>query len=65
MTLIRQAEVLEKCSFSRSTLYRLIESEDFPRPIRLSKRSVAWLEHEINAWIQRRIELSRPGRSGE
>lgn len=65
MTLIRQAEVLQKCAVSRSTLYRLIESECFPRPIRLGARSVAWIEYEIDEWIQRRIELSRTGRSGE
>jgi prophage regulatory protein len=29
--------------------------EGFPRHIRLGGRSVGWLEHEVDAWIERRM----------
>ena len=35
---------------------------DFPRPISLSatgRGAVAWISTEVQAWIQRRIDLSR------
>jgi prophage regulatory protein len=29
--------------------------EGFPRHIRIGGRSVGWLEHEVDAWIERRM----------
>jgi|AntDeeMinimDraft_4_1070355.scaffolds.fasta_scaffold00746_7 prophage regulatory protein len=57
--LIRKKTVLQRCAMSNSTLYRMIESGDFPPPVQVSKRSVAWVEHEIDEWIQQRMEFSR------
>lgn len=54
--LLRRGEVLARCAFSNSTLHRLIKSGDFPPPIQLGSRAVAWIESEINSWIEQRIE---------
>lgn len=40
-------------------LGRLERKGEFPRRIRLKQNSVAWLESEIIAWIEQRVELSR------
>ena len=39
----------------RSTRYEMIERGEFPKPIRLSVRIVAWSAAEIADWQQRRI----------
>jgi len=57
--LLRRPEVLARCGISSATLYRRIIENDFPPPISLGGRSVAWVEDEVNAWIESRIESSR------
>ncbi len=41
-------------NISNSTLYYLMSTGDFPRPVKLGKRSVAWKRSEIESWIQSR-----------
>ncbi|RTR53531.1 AlpA family phage regulatory protein, partial [Pseudomonas aeruginosa] len=40
----------------RSTIYKLIGSSAFPRPVPLTERSVGWIESEVVAWIRSRID---------
>ena len=40
----------------RSTLYKYIADKTFPKPAKLGKRSVAWVESEVQDWILDRIE---------
>ena len=51
---IRLREVLHRTGLGRSTVYRWMDEERFPRPIRLGTRSVAWIEHEIDDWLMSR-----------
>ncbi|MDR0454839.1 MAG: AlpA family transcriptional regulator [Deferribacteraceae bacterium] len=44
---------------SRSTIYALIEQGKFPKQIKLSERSVGWLESEVQDWLKERISISR------
>lgn len=37
-----------------STLYYLMNQGDFPKPLKLGKRTVAWKRSEIESWIQSR-----------
>lgn len=56
VNLLRRAEVKARIGItSNSQLYRLMGRGDFPRPVKLSERSVAWPEHEVQAWIEQRI----------
>ncbi len=41
---------------SRSEIYRRIAIGDFPKPVPLGKRAVAWDADEIQAWVRERIE---------
>ncbi len=52
--LLRIYEVLNLVPFSKATLYALIRKGDFPRPIRLAARTVAWRESDIATWIASR-----------
>ena len=53
--LIKLDAVMAKTSISRSHIYALIESGEFPKQVSLSERSVAWVETEIDEWIDARI----------
>lgn len=59
--LLRLADVRDRVPYSRSTIYQLIAQGKFPKPINIGERAVAWLESEIDAWIQARIENGRGG----
>lgn len=61
--LVRLPEVLKRVGWSRSQLYKQIERGRFPRPARLSERTVAWLEADIDQWIEERVRESLGGES--
>lgn len=60
-TLIKRPEVRKRTTLSDSALYRLMDLGDFPRPVRPNPngRAVAWVESEIEQWIEQRIEAAR------
>ena len=58
-SLLRLPEVMRLTGLSRATLYALAKQKRFPRPIKLSERSSAWVESEVSAWIAERIAASR------
>lgn len=51
----RLPRVKQKCGLAKSTIYAEIASGKFPKPLRVSSRSVAWLSCEIMAWIELKI----------
>jgi prophage regulatory protein len=60
--LSRLPSVRERTGLPRSSIYALMARGEFPRPINLGGRSVAWLEDDIGRWIDARVAASRrPG----
>ena len=57
--LIRLPDVMKITGFGRSQIYRLINIGELPKQIQISPGSVAWLESELEAWMEERIRLSR------
>ena len=63
---IRLPEVLTRTGFGRTSIYRKMEEGSFPRSVKLGgppidpnvfdSRSIAWIEYEIDQWIESRIE---------
>lgn len=53
-SLIRLPAVLARVGLKQSRLYELIQSGEFPAPVRLGVRAVAWRESEVSAWIASR-----------
>lgn len=49
-------EVLERTSLSRTEIYSRMRAGKFPRSIALGIQKVVWLESDIDAWIQARVE---------
>ncbi|MYM23098.1 AlpA family phage regulatory protein [Duganella sp. FT135W] len=58
--LMRIREVLQLCGLSRATLYREIKLHAFPAPVKLSARSVGWLQDDVVLWLQTRIAQRGP-----
>lgn len=53
--LLKLKTVMEVTGLGRSTLYNYINQGQFPRPVLLGERSVAWVESEVEDWIQNQI----------
>jgi prophage regulatory protein len=53
--LIRLSEVMKRVPYSRSTIYLKVARNEFPQPISLGARAVAWVESEVDSWIAKRI----------
>ena len=52
--LLRIREVLNITRLSRATLYLMINEGDFPPPVRLRARAVAWRASQVQAWMDTR-----------
>lgn len=48
---LRQPQVLRLIPFSRSTLWRRIQAQTFPKPLKLSERVTVWRAEDIRRWI--------------
>jgi len=48
---LRLPAVCEKTGFSKPSIYRLMSEGRFPQSKRIGARAVAWLESELDDWI--------------
>ena len=48
---LRRSDVETITGLSRSTIYSMMGDEEFPRPVRIGKRAVAWPESAIMKWL--------------
>ncbi len=55
----RLPQVIEIVGLRRSTIYAKVATGEFPRPVRLGRRSVGWLASDVQDWITRQIASSR------
>jgi prophage regulatory protein len=51
---LRRPAVEAATGLSRSTIYDLMSRGEFPRPIKLTSKAVAWSEDEILDWLATR-----------
>ena len=51
---MRLPEVMQMTTLSRSQVYALMKAGQFPRPLRVGARAVAWRADEIDAFIKTR-----------
>lgn len=59
MKIISVDEVSKKTTLSRSSVYAYAASGKFPASVRLGDRQVGWVEAEVDAWLQERVENHR------
>ena len=63
---IRLNEVLSRTGYGRTSIYRKMEDGSFPKSLKLGgppkdpnefdSRAIAWIEDEVDQWIESRIE---------
>ncbi len=56
MKLLKLKSVIERTALARSTIYKMMEEELFPKPVPLGARAVAWVETEVDEWVLAKIE---------
>jgi|GEM_PF-230617 len=56
MALIRLAEVKEYTGLGRSSIYKYMNEGQFPKSVSLGERAIAWVDTEIEEWVQEKIE---------
>ncbi len=56
MRFLKLKEVMEKTALSRSAIYRKMEEGEFPEKVSLGDRAVAWVESEVDDWMEERLE---------
>ena len=55
MQFLTPKSVCAKVAFSRATLDRLVQSGQFPAPIRLSQRRIAFNADAVDRWMAERV----------
>ena len=63
---IRLPEVMSRTGYGRTSIYRKMEDGSFPKSVKLGgppldpsvfdSRAIAWIEDEVDNWIQSRID---------
>lgn len=56
MNLLRLKSLKVKVGLGKTSIHEKIKRGEFPKPIPLGARAVAWLESDIDAWIESRIQ---------
>jgi len=53
--ILRLPQVIERTSLRRSTIYEMMNTGRFPKPVKLNLRCNGWIENEISDWLASRI----------
>lgn len=59
MQILSLSRLMKKLPLGKSTIYAYVKEGKMPAPIKLTDRSVGWIESEIDAWLEERAKTSR------
>ncbi|EOX4941908.1 AlpA family phage regulatory protein [Vibrio tubiashii] len=48
-------QVMSRVALGRTSIYKLMEFEEFPRQVRVGAKSVKWRARDIDAWMRQKI----------
>ncbi|MEZ8861755.1 AlpA family transcriptional regulator [Vibrio artabrorum] len=57
MRFLRLKEVIALTGLGRSSIYKFMDENTFPKTVSLGGRAVAWVESEIEEWMEQRLAL--------
>lgn len=57
--ILRLPAVMDRVGLRRARIYELESEGHFPKRVKVSNHAVGWIESEITAWLQARINASR------
>ena len=55
MKLIRLRQVMQMTGLGRSSIYNYMKDQSFPKQVKITSSLSAWVETEINEWIQDKV----------
>lgn len=55
----RLPATLAQVGIQKTQLYALIARGEFPQPVRLARRAVAWERSEVQAWMRERLQARK------
>lgn len=56
--ILRRWQVQDTVGLSRATIYQMMREGRFPKPVKITARAVGWIEHEIQEWLMKRVEIT-------
>jgi prophage regulatory protein len=56
LRILRVRDLRAKVGLPLSTLYRWMSEGRFPKPVKLGPNFVGWPEHEVEVWLQGKID---------
>ncbi|HZZ21114.1 MAG TPA: AlpA family phage regulatory protein [Roseiarcus sp.] len=56
LRILRVGDVAAQTGLSPATIYRLAQEDKFPRQVKLGDAAAGWLDHEIEAWLEARVQ---------
>jgi prophage regulatory protein len=56
--LLRRHQLEANLGISRSTIYQMMASGEFPKPLRIGRRAVGWRVEDIEKWLEEMQEQS-------
>lgn len=57
---IRLNKVIHLTGLGRSSIYKFMAEGSFPKSISFGAKRIAWLESDIQNWMQQKIESRKP-----
>ncbi|MET1281186.1 helix-turn-helix transcriptional regulator [Vibrio navarrensis] len=57
MKFLRLKDVMEKTGLSKSAIYNKIKEGEFPASVPIGSRTVAWIDSDINDWLEWRVQV--------
>lgn len=57
--ILKRKEVEMIVGLGRSSIYAKVKDGSFPKPVKLSSRSVGWIQSEVQSWLENKIAESR------
>jgi prophage regulatory protein len=61
-TLLRLPAVMTKTGLSRTTIYARMSEDKFPKTVFLGRRTVGWLESDVDKWIENQVAETKAAR---
>lgn len=56
--LLRRHQLEANLGISRSTIYQMMASGEFPKPLKIGRRAVGWRVEDIEKWLEEMQERS-------
>lgn len=52
---IRMPDLRKKVGLSKSQIYKLIQQDEFPEPVKLGKKVSVWVDSEVDEWMSKQV----------